>query len=32
MCLQHPWDLPIFTLDQDFEDYWKWLPIRLFAV
>lgn len=25
-------DLPIFTLDQDFENYKKWLPIRLFPV
>jgi predicted nucleic acid-binding protein len=25
-------DVPIFTLDQDFENYQKWLPIRLYAV
>lgn len=25
-------DVPIFTLDQDFENYKKWLPIRLYVV
>jgi predicted nucleic acid-binding protein len=25
-------DVPIFTLDQDFGNYQKWLPIRLYAV